>query len=266
MSQLTIFLLYLLAAGAYGFSRLPNYAKVSQPLYIAAWVIGVIGLYLHGSLAYSLILHGRSLNLSASNAINLIGIELVIIALLASLDARLRGISAGLLLLAALTALVPMTAPDASISAIDWQIKAHVLTSLLSYGMFTVGAIVAIFALLQERRLRAGKLSAASHLFAPLETTERLLFALAGFGFAGLLLAIVSGLTFVENLFAQHLVHKTAISILALCVFGALLLGRFVAGWRGTHAIKLYFSGFILLCLAYFGTRLVLEQLQRSWG
>lgn len=229
--------------------------------------MGALGVYLHTESAFMAIFIGTALNLSAINAASMIGLELAVIALLAALEPRLRGISASLLLLAALIALLGVTPATTEMSSLDWQIKAHVLTSLLSYGLLTVGAIVAVFALLQERRLRAGRLSRATHLFAPLETTERLLFALASSGFTGLLLAIVSGLTFVENLFAQSLVHKTVISILALCVFGALLLGRHFAGWRGVRAIKLYFSGFLLLCLAYFGTRIVLEQvMQRSWG
>ena len=157
--------------------------------------------------------------------------------------------------------------PPATVAALDWQIRAHVLVSLMSYGLLTVGAIVALFAMVQERRLQAGQLSTVSSLFAPLETTENLLFGITAAGFAGLLLAIVSGLAFVDNLFAQHLVHKTAFSLLALLVFGALLAGRFFAGWRGKRAIKLYLGGFLLLCVAYFGVRLILEQLLgRSWG
>ena len=147
-----------------------------------------------------------------------------------------------------------------------WQIRAHILTSLLSYGLLTVGAIVAVYAMLQERRLHARRLSPTNNLFAPLETTERLLFSIASAGFAGLALAILSGLTFVDNLFAQHLAHKTVFSILALIVFGALLAGRTIAGWRGKRAIKLYLGGFLLLCVAYFGTRLILEQLNLSWS
>jgi ABC-type uncharacterized transport system permease subunit len=137
----------------------------------------------------------------------------------------------------------------------------------MSYGLLTVGAIVAIFAMVQERRLQAGRLSAVSSLLAPLETTEKLLFGIAAAGFTGLALAISSGLTFVDNLFAQHLAHKTAFSLLALLVFGTLLAGRFFAGWRGKRAIRLYLGGFVLLCLAYFGVRLILELgFDRSWG
>ena len=128
-------------------------------------------------------------------------------------------------------------------------------------------AIVACYALIQDKRLRTLKLSAANQLFAPLETTERLLYGIAAAGFAGLLLAVVSGATFIENLFAQHLAHKTILSILALLLFGILIAGRQFAGWRGKKAIYLYLGGFAILCLAYFGSRLILEYIiGTQWG
>ena len=198
----------------------------------------------------------------------MIGLELALISLIAAIDPALRGISAGLLVLGALAASVTgFESPPATMTALSWQIRAHVLISLMSYGLLTVGAIVALYAMVQERRLQAGQLSTVSNLFAPLETTEQLLFGITAAGFAGLALAILSGLAFVDNLFAQHLAHKTAFSLLALFVFGILLAGRFFAGWRGGRAIKLYLGGFLLLCVAYFGVRVVLEQLlNRSWG
>ena len=94
-----------------------------------------------------------------------------------------------------------------------------------------------------------------------------MLFGVTAAGFAGLLLAVVSGFAFVESLFAQHLVHKTALSLLALALFGVLLGGRIFAGWRGKRAVYLYLWGFGILCLAYFGSRFVLEEiLNRSWS
>jgi ABC-type uncharacterized transport system permease subunit len=78
---------------------------------------------------------------------------------------------------------------------------------------------------------------------------------------------VSSGFAFVEDLFAQHLVHKTALSLLALALFGILLVGRRFAGWRGKRAVYLYLGGFVILCLAYFGSRFVLEEiLGRSWS
>ncbi len=133
--------------------------------------------------------------------------------------------------------------------------------------LLTVGAIVAIYALVQDRRLSSGRLSAVNHLFAPLETTEKLLYAVTASGFTVLALSVVSGITFIEDLFAQHLVHKTGLSIMALVLFGVLLLGRHFAGWRGKRAVYLYLASFIVLSLAYFGSRYILEEiLGRSWG
>jgi ABC-type uncharacterized transport system permease subunit len=78
-------------------------------------------------------------------------------------------------------------------------------------------------------------------------------------GFVLLTLSLVSGFAFLEDMFAQHLVHKTVLSTLAWIVFGALLVGRFRYGWRGRTAIIWTLGGFVILILAYFGTKAVLE-------
>lgn len=248
--------------------RLPAHAARSGPLLGAALVFGVAGLLFHGQLLIGEIYTDSGLQFTIAVTVSLIGLQLALIALLGALEASLRGMSAGLLSLAAITSMATVIAPaDGVGTQLAWQIQAHILISMFAYGLLTVGAIVAIYALAQDRRLRTGRLSAANHLFAPLETTEKMLFGIAAGGFAGLLLAVVSGFAFVDNLFAQHLVHKTALSLLALVLFGILLAGRQFAGWRGKRAVYLYLWGFFFLCLAYFGSRLVLEEiLGRSWG
>ena len=64
----------------------------------------------------------------------------------------------------------------------------------------------------------------------------------------------------------EHLVHKFALSLLAWLIFGTLLVGRFTAGWRGKRAVKLYLWGFLALCLAYFGSRFILENRITSYN
>ena len=268
MSEITIFLLYFIAATAFGVSRLPRFSSSDRPLFFAACILIAIGITLHSKSLYGSVLIGDGFNLSLRNTVSMIGLELALIGLIAAIEPTLRGIASGLLLLGACAAgLTGMETSPATLMALAWQVRAHILISLMSYGLLTVGTIVAIFALVQERRLQAGNISTMNSLFAPLETTEKLLFGITAAGFAGLALAILSGLTFVENLFAQHLAHKTAFSLLALFVFGTLLAGRFFAGWRGSRAVKLYLGGFLLLCVAYFGVRVILELfLHQSWG
>ena len=62
-----------------------------------------------------------------------------------------------------------------------------------------------------------------------------------------------------DNLFAQHLVHKTVLSIVAWVVFGILLFGRWRWGWRGSRAVQLALAGMVILVLAFFGSKFVLE-------
>jgi ABC-type uncharacterized transport system permease subunit len=249
-------------------SRLPRFRTSKRTLLLSAFAAGTGALLWHGRTLESVILMPDGLHLSLANTASFIGLQLALIALLGAAEAQLRGLAGGLLLLAGVAAAVTgLQAPPPMSLLSSWQLQAHILISLFAYGLLTVGTIVALYALIQERRLRAGRLSSINHLFAPLETTERLLFGITATGFAALLLAVLSGFLFVENLFAQHLVHKTALSLLALLVFGVLLAGRQFAGWRGRAAVSLYLWGFAILGLAYFGTRFVLENiLGRTWG
>jgi ABC-type uncharacterized transport system permease subunit len=99
-----------------------------------------------------------------------------------------------------------------------------------------------------------------------LDVLEGLLFQLITAGFIVLTVSLATGLVFVNDLFAQHLVHKTVLSIFAWLVFGTLLWGRQFRGWRGRVAVRLTLAGIGLLLLSYFGSKLVLEVLLgQSW-
>jgi ABC-type uncharacterized transport system permease subunit len=88
---------------------------------------------------------------------------------------------------------------------------------------------------------------------------ETLLFQFLSFGFICLSASLMTGFIFLEDIFAQHLVHKTVLSIVAWFILAILLLGRFQFGWRGKTAIRWSLSAFTFLMLAYFGSKLVLE-------
>jgi len=93
----------------------------------------------------------------------------------------------------------------------------------------------------------------------PLQTMEALLFEMILAGFILLTMALLTGFTFLEDMFAQHLAHKTILSIIAWLVFGTLLWGRFRSGWRGQKALIWTLAGFLVLMLAYFGSKFVVE-------
>jgi ABC-type uncharacterized transport system permease subunit len=90
---------------------------------------------------------------------------------------------------------------------------------------------------------------------------ERLLFRIIGAGFVLLTLTLATGIVFSEELFGTpfQITHKTIFGVLSWLIFGALLAGRAVYGWRGRIAMRWTLAGFLSLVLAYIGSRFVLE-------
>lgn len=139
--------------------------------------------------------------------------------------------------------------------ALEW----HILLSLAAYSLFTLAALQAIVLAIQEQQLRQRHLAGLIRKLPPLQSMETTLFQLISAGFILLTLGLITGLFFIEDIFAQQLIHKTVLSLLAWCVFATLLWGRFRYGWRGKTAIKWSLIGFIFLVFAYFGSKFVLE-------
>ena len=76
---------------------------------------------------------------------------------------------------------------------------------------------------------------------------------------------VLTGALFVQDMFAQHLAHKTVFSVLSWLAFGALLAGHRLRGWRGAIAVRWTLVAMGLLVVAFFGTKFVLELvLQRA--
>jgi ABC-type uncharacterized transport system permease subunit len=206
-------------------------------------------------------LHHGGVNLHFFAALSLIGVVIAGLTLLVNLFRPVSGLGVIVFPLAAVmlaidTWLAPPTAP----LPIEWQIKLHVTFALLGFGILSIAALLAILLALQERALRNHHLdSGLIRALPPLTLTESLMFRLIGAGFVLLTLTLLSGILFVDNLFEQHLVQKTVLSIAAWIVFGILIYGRWRWGWRGRRAVRLTLAGMTILLLAFLGSKFVLE-------
>lgn len=147
------------------------------------------------------------------------------------------------------------TAKALSDPALEW----HILLSLMSYSLLTLAACTAIVLGIQEKQLHRHNISRWLRRLPPLQSTERALFQLLISGFALLTLGLITGFIFLNDLFAQQLLHKTVLSIAAWLIFGGLLFGRWRYGWRSQTAVRWTLGGFALLLLAYIGTKLVID-------
>ena len=157
--------------------------------------------------------------------------------------------------MAALFALLYRLAGPSTPVAMGWQLQLHVWCALLAYATLAIAAVLAVLLWLQERALRERRFNRWLRVLPPLTELESLLFRTITAGFALLSIALLSGTLFVHDLFAQHLAHKTVLSLLAWAVFGLLLLGRWRRGWRGRQAVRLTLVAMLLLVLAFFGSK-----------
>ncbi len=222
---------------------------------------GLSATVIHGLFLYPQLITDAGLNLGFFNAASLVALTTALLLVIAAMFGPVDNLGIGVFPVAALSIvpvlLFPKTRiiPDASL----WQIDTHILLSLLAYSIFGLAVIQSILLAIQDRHLHNRKPGGFIRALPPLAVMESLLFQMIGIGFALLTLALVSGALFMEDIFAQHLVHKTTLSIIAWILFGVLLWGRWRFGWRGRTAIRWTIGGFIFLMLAYFGSKFVLE-------
>lgn len=254
----------LIAAGLYAVAtvyQVTRLIKRSVPDRRILAGLGVIALAAHFVCLYLQLVTPNGLALNFFNAGSLIDAAVILLILLAYQRMPVENLLLMLYPLGILSVLLAQFAPTGTSELINEQpgILAHIVLSILAYGLLTIAVFQALLLLVQDHQLKHKHPSGLIRNFPPLQTMESLLFGFLWAGWGLLSLSLLSGWLFVEDLMAQHLAHKTLLSGFAWLVFGVLLWGRQQLGWRGHKAIRWTLAGFCLLMLAYFGSKLVRE-------
>jgi len=164
-----------------------------------------------------------------------------------------------LLTLIALVTAVAMLSPSQGRQVTSSMgIGMHVVLSLGAFAILLIAGVQAILLGWQNRALKTHQVRLLG-LLPPIIRMERMLFDLITLGFITLTLALASGWWFVDDLFAQHLAHKTLLSLIAWGIFAGLLTGRRLYGWRGFTAAAWALSGIAVLTIGTLGTKIILE-------
>jgi ABC-type uncharacterized transport system permease subunit len=223
----------------------------------------LIPLILHAVLLYDSVFAGDGVHLGVGNAVSTIVWLTVVIYWLGNFFYNAEGLQAMVMPVAAVCAFLPLLFPPARAlpNTELAAFKAHLLISMLAYSLFTIASLHVLLMALLERRLHGGALPAALQKLPPLLTMETLLFRIITAGFVLLTLTLATGIVFSEELFGKALRfnHKTVFGILSWLIFAALLGGRQLYGWRGRIAVRWTLTGFLMLVLAYVGSKFVLE-------
>ncbi len=258
LSLFTIFL--YVAATLSRFYRVDsNIATVSHKFLLL--ILGGLAVCLHGLVLYQNVITSVGLNLGFFNAASLIAWVIALLLWLSLLRQPVENLVIVLFPLAALTIGLEGYFHSEQIlpSNQEFGVTLHILFSIVAYSLLSISALQSLFLALQDYQLRHKHPGWVMQILPPLQVMETLLFQMITWGFVFLSLGLISGIVFLEDIFAQHLVHKTVLSIMAWCVFAMLLWGHWRYGWRGKTATSWSISGFLFLMLAYFGSKMVLE-------
>jgi len=233
---------------------------------LEAWERAVIlaPLALHGWLLYEGIF-SRELRFGFAQALSVMMFVGVALYWIESLFYDLEGMQPLVLPLAAAAVPLPALFPGLASSGSNADaptFRLHLALAMVAYGLFVIALLHATLMAVLERKLHH-KAAGLSANLPPLLTLEQLLFRVITAAFVFLTLTLITGIAFSETLFGRALTvdHKTVFAVLAWLTFGALLAGRALYGWRGRTALRWTLSGFLMLFLAYVGSRFVLEVL-----
>lgn len=227
---------------------------------------------LHGALlVHGIFVEAGQLRFGFAHALSATFWITALIVWLESFVSPSRGLFLLVLPLAALSVLLPVAYPGAILgeSTAAPMFRVHLLLAILAYSLLTIAAMHALLMASMERRLHGEAIAGGGRLahfldrLPPLLAMETVLFRLIGAGFLLLTATLVSGIFFSEEIFGRALRfdHKTVFTLAAWIIFGGLLIGRVVFGWRGRTALRWTLTGFAMLMLAYVGSRFVLEVL-----
>ena len=224
---------------------------------LPAWIAAVA----HAVMLTDSLWSNAGINFSLPGTAALIILIIVLILLITALHKPVEKLCLLIFPLAAIVLVLTLAFPQQSqpppTSSVGMQ--THIFSSIIAFSLLNIAAIQAILLAIQDHQLHHHKSNRFIRSLPSLQTMESLLFQMIGAGLILLTCSLASGLMFIENMFEQHLAHKTVLSILAWMLFCVLLWGRTRHGWRGKIAIRWTLGGFASLMLAYFGSRMVLE-------
>jgi len=226
------------------------------PIYLAWAAVGAHTLY-----TVQAFQQNSGFNFSFFSTASFVAMIVALLLLMAALRKPVEKLGVAVFPIAAVMLGLELGFDDKSqaLSTYSWAMTSHILTSIIAFSLLNIAALQAALLAIQDQQLKSHPPRRFIQSLPSLQAMESLLFQMLAAGLFFLTLSLVSGFVFIDDLFAQHLVHKTVLSILAWVIFSGLLIGRSRYGWRGKTAIQWTVCGFILLLLAYFGSKLVLK-------
>lgn len=252
-------LLYLAATGI----QLLHIIQQRQQIDRTVFGLGLVALLCHAVVAWAGVFMNDGVNLGIYKVSGLVFLVINVACIISLASRPLQNLLVALFPLSAMAVLVSAYAPETAHIRTDIGagMLVHIGSSILAYAVLTLAAAQAALVAVQDYQLRHRHTLGIVQILPPLQLMESMLFELLWIGVILLSVAIVSGALFIDDMFAQHVAHKTVLTMIAWALFSLLLWGHYRLGWRSQTAVRLTMAGFALLVLAFFGSKVVLELL-----
>lgn len=252
---LATFALYI-AVSYYQYQLCYKRQDDSQAKKIASFTL--LPLVLHGYLLLQSIDTALGLNLSISNIFSLTFWIVAIVIVISSTKRKLGILVMVILPISGLTLVVSNAlAQQYLIDATSPLYLGHIVISIAAISIISLAAIQSLFVSLLDSRLKQHPAPPARGMPA-LQDMENFLIILIWTGFILLSLSLVTAMLFFIGSEQAVPIFKSMFSVLSWLVFAIFLIGRHFQGWRAKTVTYWAISGFALLFMAYFGTRIFL--------
>ncbi len=250
-----VVLLYgVVALGAYGQQALGRWRRLGLALLTLLALLG------HAYLLQQGIDLPQGQNLNVANLFSLIAWLAGFILFLGQCSLPITSLGLLVYPIAAFSLLLSLHATNRFIvvtSEHPWALF-HILWSTLVVGLFVISGCQALLLALQERLLRAKKLTGFLERLPPLQVMETVLFNCIKWGVLTLSLLLLSSFLLFKRSHLPGVWSKMLLGIAVWSVFIVLLLGRHFLGWRGNLAVAWTVSGVILSVGVYLGSHFLL--------
>lgn len=235
-----------------------NGSAPSNPWSMLLVAISAVG---HGWLLARSAIPGNAINLALGHIASMVCLTTVLVYLFASLGRNVS--SLGIIVLpiglAGLLTGYLVPGPELLLHHPPASLASHLGIALLAFAVLCIATAQAALLYIQEQQLHSRNPGRLFTALPPLQTMESNLLQLNKLGVALLTINLATGMLSSLQVYGKLLDfnHHILLSIIAWLGYSALLVGHKVYGWRGKIAAKWTILAFLVLLMAYFGTRFV---------
>ncbi len=157
------------------------------------------------------------------------------------------------------TAIAATFNTPSDLALIDSKTLFHVITSIVAYGAVAFAGTLSILVTWHHQKLKERPMTPLLTNLPPLDAMEVLFLRAVQTAWLTLTVALISGIVYVDNFWAQNLAHKTALSGLAWLGMSLALWQHFQDGGVTRIMRKTAVIAAGLLCVGYLGSKAILE-------